>query len=49
MIRLPGKIVVPVHNAAIRTVGNFLIRWFSRVGVCVGIAWLIVWAAGVPR
>jgi hypothetical protein len=48
MIR-PSKIVIPVHNTVLRWVGNFLLCWLGRAGVCVGIAWLIVWAAGVPR
>jgi hypothetical protein len=47
MIRLLPEI--PVRNTVIRAVGNFVICWAARAGMCVDIAWLIVWAAGVPR
>jgi hypothetical protein len=35
MNRFPGKIVIPVHNTVVRTVGNLLIRWAGWTGVCV--------------
>lgn len=49
MIRLPGKIVIPVRNNVVRTVGNLLLPWLGWAGVCVGLVVLLVWAAGVPR